>query len=140
MDLGVTSLNNNYGIARNQSPSFGAIRFTPDAMTVLKRKFAQCGDDIDIFVKQIKPAIKKAEKNPIHVIVDKTEKATSNLLQATVEDRKLHKENFGFDASKIYTQSKENDYSFIMEAANNAERLNMINKGLNDLPIDIKPV
>ncbi len=141
MNLGISGLNNSsYGSVNNQSPSFGmAIRFTPDAMTILKRKFAQCGDDIDVFVKQIKPAIKKAENNPIHVIVDKTDNAESNLLKAVVEDRKIDKENFGFDASKVYTQSNENDYRFISDAVDNAEIINQVNKKLKDLPQEIKP-
>ena len=116
-----------------QSPSFGSIRFTQAGIELLKKQLInRCGENVDIFVKEIKPLIAHSEKNPIHVIVDKNTDAPDKLF-AKVEDRKL--KNFGFDASTTYPQDDKYSFDFIANASDKAEHLNKLNNALEDVPI-----
>jgi len=115
-----------------QSPSFGAIRFTENGMRALKAQLInRVGDNIDLFVKEVKPLINHAENNPIHVIVDST-KNMDNKLVAKVEDRKL---NFGYDASATYPQDDKYSFDFLANAVNKADELNKLNTELDGIPI-----
>jgi len=117
----------------NHAPSFGSVRFTENGIKTLKLQLVnKVGDNVDSFVKEIKPLITRAENNPIHVIVDKSPKG-ENKLFAKVEDRKL---NFGFDASAKYEQDDKYSFDFLAEATDKAEHLNKINKGLEGITID----
>lgn len=110
-----------------QSPSFGAIRFTEDAMRVLKTQIINRMGSVDLFVKEVKPLINHAENNPIHVIVDST-KNMDNKLVARVEDRKL---NFGYDASANYHQDDKYSFDFLASAVHKADELNKLNTELD---------
>lgn len=115
-----------------QSPSFGAIRFTEDAMKVLKAQVINRIGSVDLFVKEVRPLISHCENNPIHVIVDSS-KNIDNKLIAKVEDRKL---NFGYDASTTYPQDDKYSFDFLANAVNKAEELNKLNKEFDELPKD----
>ena len=114
---------------RNNTPSFGAIRFTEDGMRVLKSQIINRIGSVDLFVKEVKPLINHAENNPIHVIVDAT-KNMDNKLVAKVEDRKL---NFGYDASATYPQSDTYSFDFLANAVTKAENLNKLNEELDGI-------
>lgn len=112
-----------------QSPSFGAIRFTESAMKILKAQIINRVGNVDLFVKEVRPLINRAEKNPIHVIVDSTENIDNKLI-AKVEDRKL---NFGYDASTNYPQDDNYSFDFLASAVDKAEKLNKLNNELDGL-------
>lgn len=112
-----------------QTPTFGAIRFTDSAMQVLKSQIInRVGNNVDSFVKEVKPLIARSEKNPIHVIVDG--KLESTKLFARVEDRKL---NFGYDATTTYSQDDRYTFDFLAKAVDKAEDLSKLNKELDEL-------
>lgn len=115
-------------------PSFGALRFTKNGMKALKAQIVdQVGNNVDLFVKEVKPLITRAEKNPVHVIVDKNPKTVDKLV-AKVEDRKL---KFGYDASTLYEQDDNYSYDFLAFAVDKAEKLNAFNKEFDKLPESI---
>ena len=116
-----------------QSPSFGAIRFTEKGMRVLKSQIINRTNSVDSFVKEVKPLISHAEKNPIHVIVDENPQNIGKLF-AKVEDRKL---NFGYDASTAYHQDDKYSFDFIANAVDKAEELNKLNTELDSLQKNI---
>ena len=117
-----------------QTPTFGAIRFTDNAMKILKSQIInRVGNNVDLFVKEVKPLIAHAEKNPIHVIVDG--KPESTKLFARVEDRKL---NFGYDATTTYPQDDKYSFDFLANAVDKAEELNKLNNELEELQKNIK--
>ncbi len=117
-----------------QSPSFGSIRFTENGMKALKAQLInKVGNNIDLFVKEVKPLISQAEKNPIHVIVDSS-KNMDNKLVAKVEDRKL---NFGYDASANYHQDDKYSFDFLANAINKADELNKLNTELDGISKDV---
>ena len=112
-----------------QTPTFGAIRFTDNAMKILKSQIInRVGNNVDLFVKEVKPLITHAENNPIHVIVDGRPESTK--LFAKVEDRKL---NFGYDATTTYHQDDKYTFDFLANAVGKAEELNKLNKELDEL-------
>lgn len=116
-----------------QSPSFGSIRFTENGMKALKAQLInRVGDNIDLFVKEVKPLITHAENNPIHVIVDESSEGVNKLF-AKVEDRKL---NFGYDASVKYQQDDKYSFEFLGAAVNKAEQLNKLNTELDGISKD----
>ena len=114
---------------RNNTPSFGAIRFTEKGMRALKAQIINRAGNVDLFVKEVKPLITHAENNPIHVIVDTT-KNMDNKLVAKVEDRKL---NFGYDASATYPQDDKYSFDFLANAVTKADNLNKLNKELDGI-------
>lgn len=115
------------------APAFGAIRFTEEGIKLLKSQLVnKCGENVDLFVKEVKPLITRAENNPIHVIVDRNAD-TADKLYAKVEDRKL--KNFGYDASTIYPQDDKYSYDFVATAADKAEHLNKLNTELDGIPV-----
>lgn len=114
---------------RNNTPSFGAIRFTEKGMRALKAQIIDRAGNVDLFVKEVKPLINHAENNPIHVIVDANSNGADKLF-AKVEDRKL---NFGYDASATYPQDDKYSFDFLANAVTKAENLNKINEELDGI-------
>ncbi len=114
---------------RNNTLSFGSIRFTEKGMRALKAQIIDRAGNVDLFVKEVKPLINHAEKNPIHVIVDANPDGADKLF-AKVEDRKL---NFGYDASTTYPQDDKYSFDFLADAVTKAENLNKLNKELDGI-------
>lgn len=137
MNLGITNFNQNLNCnTYKANPSFGmAIKLDKSAHSVIKRQVLKLGEKSrDSFFKGIDEVVRNQEKNPVNIIIRKSDKR--NALVAEVVDSEAGGQ-LGAAKNYITSQSffffKNGSLKFLNAAEKKANELNTINSKVNEL-------